>query len=174
MNELIVILGYMGSGKSTIGKNLALKLDLPFVDLDHFIEETEQSTIKKIFENKGAIHFRKLERKALSQILESREPKVIALGGGTPCYYDNMELIYKNARSIYLKATIEELSRRLFKEKNQRPIISKIDDLQELREFIGKHLFERSYYYSQAHHTIHTNNQNIDDLTNRCLETLFQ
>ena len=140
--------------------------------MDHFIEEKEQSTIKKIFEKKGAIHFRKLERQVLAQTLESREPKVIALGGGTPCYYDNMELINKNARSIYLKASIEELSRRLFVEKDQRPLISEIGDIQELQEFIGKHLFERSHYYNQAHLTIHTNNQNIDELTNRCLEIL--
>jgi len=174
MNELIVVLGYMGSGKSTIGKALALKLDLPFFDLDHFVEEKEQSSIKEIFKNKGAIHFRKLERQALSEILKSRDPKIVSLGGGTPCYYDNMELINKNARSIYLKATIEELSRRLFVEKDQRPLISEIDDLLELQEFIGKHLFERSHYYNQAHHTIHTNNQNIDELTNRCLKTLYE
>ncbi len=145
----IVLLGYMGSGKSTIGRLLAQKLEVPFVDLDAYIEEQEQATIKEIFASKGEIFFRKKEHQYLQEVLQ-QEHFVLALGGGTPCYSQNMEMVLQHTSEVfYLKMSIPALSARLRNEKADRPLIKHLTH-EELPEFIGKHLFERSPFYTQA------------------------
>jgi len=146
----IVLLGYMGSGKSTIGKLLAHKKSLEFIDLDDYIEQAENMSVSEIFENKGEVYFRKKEFQYLNEVLEQRNDFILSTGGGTPCYGNNMQTILENTNNaFYLKVSIPELTKRLLKEKDERPLVRNITE-EELPEFIGKHLFERSYYYNQA------------------------
>ncbi len=150
----IVLLGYMGSGKSTVGRQLAQKLSLPFLDLDAYIEEKTGGTISQIFKEKGEIFFRQKEHQFLKELLEQPDDAVIALGGGTPCYSNNMELILGQTVNVfYLRLSIASLAKRLQSEKDQRPLIRHLPDL-ELPEFIGKHLFERTPFYNQAPHIL--------------------
>ena len=150
----IILLGYMGSGKSTIALSLSKSIGLSFVDLDHYIEKRENLSIKSIFEQSGEIYFRKLEHQAFLELLNNNEDLIIGLGGGTPCYANNHELLKgENRTSIYLKASIDTLFNRLLPEKAKRPLIAnKTND--EMKEFIAMHLFERSFYYNQAQHTV--------------------
>ena len=158
---VIVLMGYMASGKSFIGKVLAKKLNYNFIDLDNYIEEREGKTISEIFESSGAIYFRKIETKYLKGVLDSKANIVLSLGGGTPCYGKNLDLVLnnKNIESFYLKTTIPELLKRLKPEKNNRPIISHLDKDEELIEFFGKHLFERSPFYSKSDYAVSTDNR---------------
>jgi shikimate kinase len=160
----IILLGYMGRGKSTVGRQLAQKLSLPFIDLDAYIEEQFGSSIPEIFEQKGEIVFRRKEHEYLKEILGQSGDAVIALGGGTPCYSDNMELILGHTQNVfYLRLGIASLAKRLQTEKNQRPLIAHLPDL-ELPEFIGKHLFERAPFYNKAPHTLQADKMDEDAL----------
>lgn len=150
----IVLVGYMGSGKTTIGKELAKELNLSFLDLDSYIEETLNKTISDIFLEKGEIFFRKKEYELLKKLLDEKNDFVLSTGGGTPCYSGNMEVINESdAYSIYLKLSIGSLINRLSSEKENRPLIKNLSN-EQLPEFIGKHLFERSNYYSKANTTL--------------------
>lgn len=172
---VIVLMGYMGSGKSTIGRHLASILNYDFIDLDDYIETKEEQSITSIFQSKGEIYFRKLETKYLQELLSSEDNVVLALGGGTPCYSNNMELILttNNAKSVYLKLSITALVERLKSEKQNRPLISHLNSDEALLEFIGKHLFERSQYYSQSNYTINTEGKSIKDITELILMHLI-
>lgn len=156
----IVLLGYMGSGKTTIGKKLAENIDLDFLDLDSHIEKVEGISIAELFDSKGEIYFRKKEHEYLTQILSGDDNFILSTGGGTPCYGENMNTILEGTENVfYLKTSMNELLIRLSKEKEQRPLIKNIAD-SDLPEFIGKHLFERSFFYEMAHHIISCDNKN--------------
>ncbi|MEO9891783.1 shikimate kinase [Aurantibacter sp.] len=160
----IVLLGYMGSGKSTVGRQLAENLNYTFVDLDAFIEENEKMTIAQLFETKGEIYFRKKESEYVIKALETHDKVILSLGGGTPCYGLNMEHILALTKSVfYLKVSVNGLTERLRKEKSERPLIKNIPD-EDLPEFIGKHLFERSMFYQKANFTIVCDNKTIADI----------
>lgn len=162
----IVLLGYMGSGKTTVGKKLAKDLSLRFLDLDDRIEASEKSKITNIFSKKGEIYFRRKEAEYLRNILTNDDDFVLSIGGGTPCYANNMEAISEATnRVVYLKLSIFSLVERLVKEKSERPMIASIPD-EDLPEFIGKHLFERSFYYSQALHSISCDGKDIEAIVN--------
>jgi shikimate kinase len=152
MKSKIVLIGYMGSGKSTVGKELAENIQVPFVDLDCEIESSEKTTISKIFEKKGAIYFRKIEKIILEEIIGRENRCVISLGGGTPCYFDTMAYLnnHKEVQTVYLDVIIPTLIKRLEGEIEQRPILNNINSQNGLAEFIGKHLFERRPFYNQA------------------------
>ena len=168
----IVLLGYMGRGKTTIGKIVANHLNIKFLDLDDYIEQQENMSVGLIFEKRGELYFRKKEREYLSQIFLTETNFVLSLGGGTPCFGDNMELVNeKTVNSFYLNISIDELSKRLKLEKNQRPIIAHIKD-NEMQEFIGKHLFERSFFYNKAHQKIKVNNNTPAEIANMIITTL--
>lgn len=170
----IFLLGYMGSGKSYIGKRLSDKLGYDFLDMDNQIEEKEGKSISEIFDKKGEVYFRKLERRTLEELIQREEPAVVSLGGGTPCYGDNMELI-KNASDIasfYLKLNITNLTDRLDKEKEHRPMISHLEDREKLEEFIRKHLFERGFYYNQSDHVISCDEKSADEIIAEISEKL--
>lgn len=154
----------MASGKSTISKLLAKKLEMDTIDLDDYIVDREGLSIKEIFKNKGEIYFRKQENKYLSELLNSNKTFVLALGGGTPCYANNMDLIKNKAKSFYLKANINTLFHRLQQEKAARPLISQLND-EKLKEFIAKHLFERAPYYDLASHIINIDDKSIESIT---------
>ena len=164
----IILIGYMGSGKSTVAKELAVSLGLPFTDLDDYIVDKEKKSIKEIFEAKGEIYFRLQESNYLKELLEQKADAVLALGGGTPCYGQNMELIKKSGRSFYLKGNIATISQRLRAEKQQRPLIATLNN-EQLTEFVAKHLFERRNFYDQADQTIPIDNKSVDELAKEIL-----
>lgn len=161
----IILLGYMGSGKTTIGIQLAKKLYLNFTDLDEFIEEKEQKSIKEIFEQKGEIYFRKIEHNYLKQFIKENESYVLSLGGGTPCYAGNLDLILhdKNNLSFYLRGSISTLFKRLSENKFKRPLINDLSDNQ-LTEYIAKHLFERGLFYNKAAYKISIDDKEVQDI----------
>jgi shikimate kinase len=148
----IILIGYMGSGKTTIGKQLSSVLNYKFIDLDHAIENEAQQPISELFSKKGELYFRKKERTILETILASNVNIVLATGGGTPCFGDTMEFIKstENTITIYLQSSNELLTQRLFNERLNRPLIAHIQSQELLNDFIRKHLFERSYFYNQS------------------------
>ena len=146
----VILIGYMASGKSTVAKILSTKLGISFFDLDSLIENRTKLSIENIFKEKGEIYFRRMEQELFKEILFSTEQGIISTGGGTPCYANNHLLLNnEGVISIYLKASIDSLYERLLNEKNQRPLVANKTQ-EELKEFIAKHLFERSFYYNQA------------------------
>lgn len=155
----IVLVGYMGSGKSTVGKLLAKELDYTFLDLDEVLENRMGSSISDIFMSRGEVFFRKEEHRLLKDVLTESSSFVLSTGGGTPCYSGNMDSMLQLADAVfYLKVSIPGLVKRLMKEKEQRPLIRNINDA-DLPEFIGKHLFERNNYYLRADHIIECDNR---------------
>ncbi|MDR0938084.1 MAG: shikimate kinase [Mediterranea sp.] len=156
----IFLTGYMGAGKTTLGKALARKLGIPFIDLDWHIEERLHQTISELFARRGEDSFRELERSMLHEVAEF-ENVVISTGGGVPCFFDNMEFMNRVGTTIFLDVSPEVLFRRLRVAKRQRPILQGLGD-GELKAFIAKALEERAPYYSQARYTFNT-----DELDNR-------
>lgn len=170
----IVLVGYMGSGKSTIGRKLSEILDFNYLDLDDYIQSKEEMTISEIFETKGEIYFRKIESLYLKEVLEIQHV-VLSLGGGTPCYGLNMDMIAKSnhSTSIYLKTSIPTLAKRLENEKSSRPLISHLKTEEQLVEFIGKHLFERSVFYGQSDLVVNTDDKSTLGVVEEIIMTLF-
>ncbi|HOZ75267.1 MAG TPA: shikimate kinase [Flavobacterium sp.] len=172
MNK-IILLGYMGSGKTEIAKLLAGKIGFTHLDLDHLIEIREQMSIPELFKNKGDLYFRKVEHLLLKELMASNNQFVLSLGGGTPCYADNHKLLQKDkAISIYLKASIETLYERLAQNKSQRPLIVS-ETNEDLKEFIAKHLFERSFFYNKASHTVVVDSKSPDAIVSEIEKLLF-
>jgi shikimate kinase len=171
----IFLLGYMASGKTTCGKLLAIKSDFKFIDLDDYIELKEGMKVKSIFETKGEIYFRKIETYYLKELKKFDQNIVISLGGGTPCYGDNLDLLLDNSEDvvIYLKASLNELVRRLLKAKSERPLLTHLKSHEALLDFVGKHLFERNNYYSQASITISTDNRTSKNIVQEIINLLF-
>ena len=173
INKKIVILGYMGSGKSTIAKLLSKKLDIMNVDLDNYIEKKENKSISNIFQISGELFFRRIENKYLRDLLDSHNYKIISIGGGTPCYSNNIELIIKSKCIIfYLRANVDTLADRLFNEKDKRPIISRIKSKKDLKTFISKHLFERNQFYLKSNFVIDVDKKTEIEITNECISLL--
>jgi len=168
----IILLGYMASGKSTIGKVVSKMLNINFIDLDDYISEQEKMSVPEIFKMKGEIYFRRIENTYLKEILNSEGNFVLSLGGGTPCYANNMELI-KNAhvKSTYIKASINTLVTRLIEEKSKRPLVANLED-EKITEFVAKHLFERRFYYEQAETVINTDKKSLEEIVEEIIETL--
>jgi shikimate kinase len=162
---IIVLLGYMGSGKSTVGQVLAKDLGFDFLDLDAYIEQKQQTTISELFDSKGEIFFRKIESEAVKQLCEQSDSLVLALGGGTPCYSDTMHFLvnHPNVKTVFLNLSLKNLSERLIHEKAKRPLIANLTN-ENIPEFIAKHLFERSYYYNQAEIVIQTDSLDVDEI----------
>ncbi len=144
----IYLIGYMGSGKSTVGKGLAAALNLQFIDLDSYIESRNFKTIPEMFATEGEDGFRRAERKALHEVSEF-EDVVIATGGGAPCFFDNMELIKKTGISLYLNGSSKIIAERLMNSKTERPLI-KGKSKDELIAFIAETLSKRNEWYMKA------------------------
>jgi shikimate kinase len=148
----VFLIGYMGAGKTTIGRLLAKKLNWSFVDIDGFIETRYHKTITAIFEEKGEAGFREIERRVLLEI-SAFEKVIISTGGGLPCFFDNMELMNRTGVTVYLKETVDELVNRLNSENQKRPLI-KGKSSEELREFVETNLGKREIFYNQATFTV--------------------
>ncbi|MBP6557070.1 MAG: shikimate kinase, partial [Flavobacterium sp.] len=160
----IILVGYMAVGKSTIGKILAKKRQMEWVDLDKIIEESTKLSVTEIFKTKGEIYFRKQEHIEFKKLIQSEENLVISTGGGTPCYADNHLLLKgDNVVSIYLSASIDELYNRLKNNTAKRPLVANQSEA-ELKEFIAKNLFDRSYYYQQATFKISTDSKSPETI----------
>tara|TARA_B100000929_G_scaffold119143_1_gene94488 strand:- start:125 stop:622 length:498 start_codon:yes stop_codon:yes gene_type:complete len=165
----------MGCGKSLIAKSLANILNLKCIDLDRSIEIREKMKISKIFQTKGELEFRRIEKEVLLNVLRLSKKAVISLGGGTPCYFDNMNIINSNSKYVfYINNSNKILSERLFKERRNRPIISKIESLEHMMEFVSKHIFERMHFYNMAKYKINAEKKKIEEITKEIIEILNQ
>lgn len=171
----VILIGYMGSGKTSVGKLLAENLDLRFLDLDVEIEKSLEMTVSDIFDTKGEIFFRRMENKLLKELLSTFDSFVLATGGGTPCYADSLEAMLKadNAITIYLKTPISVLGKRLYPERAKRPLIAHIDTLEKLNEFIGIHVFERAHFYNQAEIVLDCDTMNPKEISETIQQRLL-
>ena len=146
----------MGCGKTTLGKKLAKHLNYNFIDLDSHIENKTTEKITEIFDKKGEQYFRDLEKESLNEICKM-DNMVLASGGGTPCFSDNMQTMLVKGICIYLKMESEDLAERLYKEKNNRPLIKNLSS-KDLVDFISEKLMEREVFYKKAHHILPAKN----------------
>lgn len=148
----IFLIGYMGCGKSTLGRTLASSLNLTFVDLDLFLEEKYFRTIPQIFEEEGEEGFRRKERKVLEEV-STFDNVIVATGGGAPCFFDNMELMNASGFCIFLDIELDSLVSRLLVAKTDRPLI-KGKSSDELRSFIEDMLVKRRPFYEKARYIL--------------------
>lgn len=159
----IYLIGFMGSGKTTVGKKLAKELDYQFIDLDNYLETKYQTTIAQIFKTDGEAHFRKLEQQCLTE-LSGLGSVLISTGGGTPCFFDNMEKMKSMGFTLYLDASPALLKDRLKNAKTKRPLLSQANTEEELLALIEEKLQARLPYYKQAHLSVNAVSVNIADL----------
>ena len=172
MNTVFLI-GYMGCGKTILGKALASQLNIPFIDLDKKVEEHEEKSVHSIFKLKGELYFRQIERKVLLKLINSSVPKIVSLGGGTPCYFNNMvDILNSNHQSIYFRASLDNIVNRLYNKNEKRPLISHIKTKISLKEFVSKHLFERSSFYEMAQIKINVDKKSIPEIVGEILPSL--
>jgi shikimate kinase len=161
-------MGYMGSGKTLVSKELSVLNNFKIFDLDTEISKQKNRSITEIFKEKGEIFFRKTEKEVLEKILSTEKNIILSLGGGTPCYYNNIDSINEKTISVFLKTNVKTLAQRLSSEKDKRPLIQNISN-EDLPEFIAKHLFERNPFYNQAKITINTDNLSAREIAEEIL-----
>lgn len=168
----IILIGYMGAGKTTLGKVLAQKMGLTFYDLDDYIEDRFHRTIPQIFAESGESGFRDLERRMLHEVAEF-EDVIISCGGGTPCFFDNMDYMNTCGETVFLNASPEALKVHLLMGKTQRPLIQGKSP-EELLDFIKDSLQKRLPYYKKAKHTLSIDvintNEDITHYVNQIIE----
>lgn len=146
----------MGSGKTTLGRGVEARAHIAFIDLDQYIEERYGKSIKDIFKERGEDGFRLIERDCIRE-LSSKKDILVACGGGTPCFFDNMEIMNSRGTTVWLDASVDILHARLKEGRSQRPLIADFDD-DELRGFIVKSLEKRNPFYSRATHRFGADN----------------
>jgi shikimate kinase len=169
MNTRIFLIGFMGSGKSTLGGQLARRLDYQFMDMDQLIEETSELSVPEIFNEHGEAVFRKWEHDILLELCR-RDKLVISTGGGAPCHSGNMDLMNANGTTIYLKLTPEALRDRLIQSKTERPLIKGKSE-PELLEFITGLLEQREKFYEQATHSVNGISLGSEELAKLLLDS---
>ena len=148
----IILIGYMGAGKTTVGKALAKELGIIFYDLDWYIENRMRKSIAQIFEERGEEGFRKIEYNMLHEVAEF-ENVIISCGGGTPCFFDNMDYMNQQGQVVYLKADPEVLYKHLAMSKNDRPLL-RGKSHEQLITFIREQLEKREPYYTKARYIL--------------------
>lgn len=161
LNCPVFLIGFMGAGKSKLGKALAKKLDTPFIDSDDEIANSFKMSIHTFFKTHGEERFRQEESKWLNKL--SRKPSIIATGGGMPCFNNNIQFMNEVGCTVYLKRPEKELLSRLKNAKTRRPLIAEMDNNQLLL-FIENELNKRSYYYEQASVVLNRNQQTVDEI----------
>lgn len=153
--QRIILIGYMGAGKTTVGKQLADNLGLMFYDLDWYITSRMHRTVAQIFEESGEEGFRKVEHNMLHEVAEF-ENVVLSCGGGTPCFFDNMDYLNRQGETVYLKATPEVLYAHLKMGKTVRPLLLNKTP-EEVEAFVKEQLAQREPYYLKAKHVLDVN-----------------
>ena len=161
----------MGSGKTLVSKELHILNNFKIFDLDTEISKQNNRSITEIFKEKGEIFFRKTEKEVLEKILSTEKNIILSLGGGTPCYYNNIDSINEKTISVFLKTNVKTLAQRLSSEKDKRPLIQNISN-EDLPEFIAKHLFERNPFYNQAKIKINTDNLSTKEIAEEILSQI--
>lgn len=156
----IFIVGFMGSGKTTVGRKLASRLNRYFIDLDQRIEKDEQMSIEELFEKKGESYFRRLEAQHLRDIRNIADA-VVSTGGGAPCHSDNMAFMNETGITLYLKLSPGQLLARLRNSKGKRPLLKNKNE-KEMLEYITKKLKEREPEYEKAQYIVEGFDQNIE------------
>lgn len=154
MNRIFII-GYMGAGKTTVGKALAKELNIEFYDLDWYIEARMRKTVKQIFDEQGEEGFRRIENNMLHEVGEF-ENVIVSCGGGTPCFFDNLDFMNRQGETVYLKATPEVLYGHLKMGKTVRPLLLNKTP-EEVQVFIKEQLQKREAFYTKAKHTLDVN-----------------
>ncbi len=162
MAKPIFLIGYMGSGKSTIGKKLATRMKYDFLDMDAAIEKMTGKTISQIFQSDGEEAFRQLEHSVLLSAC-ARKNIVISTGGGAPCYFNNMSLMNKSGITIYLQMHPDSLIKRIRESKTQRPLLQRVPE-ENISEYIKSHLAQREIFYKEASIIIKGENLKVEDL----------
>ncbi|MEJ7766802.1 MAG: shikimate kinase [Chitinophagaceae bacterium] len=158
------LIGFMGSGKTHWGSLLAERFQLPFFDLDQVIVDYEQKSIAEIFTEKGEEYFRYSEKESLEQLVDKNNEFIISCGGGTPCFFNNIQFMKRKGKVIWLNTNIDILVTRLLKEKNSRPLIRNIAE-EELKSYILQKILNRKIYYEQADIAVTEERQSIDTFT---------
>lgn len=169
---MIFILGYMGSGKSTLGKRLAKQLDFEFIDLDKLFETTYKISISSFFAKYGETMFRRIERELLLKNLDHSNV-LMSCGGGTPCYFDNMDLMNRSGLTIYLSLTPAALANRLGNSRRERPLLQSLPGA-DLLEKINTHLRQREPFYLKAQMVMDGLSVDIEEATATILQFLQQ
>jgi shikimate kinase len=159
----IFLVGFMGCGKTHWGRRLGEKLQLPFFDLDEKIEEDEGKSITQIFAEEGEEYFRLLEKDVLHLLTENHESFVMACGGGTPCFFNNIDYLKKQGTTVWINCSIDCLFQRLVTEKEKRPLIRDLSD-DALKAFIVRKFSSRKIYYQQADLVVNSNDLELDEL----------
>jgi shikimate kinase len=162
----IFLMGFMGSGKTHWGAQLSEKLHLPFYDLDEKISEKEDKSINDLFFEEGEEYFRLIEKDTLHLITESHSSFVMACGGGTPCFFNNIDYMKRQGVTVWMHCSIDCLFKRLEKEKEKRPLIAGLND-KGLRSFIIKKYADRKIYYEQASIIINEEEITLENLTEK-------
>lgn len=163
----IFIVGYMGSGKTTMGKRLANRVGYRFIDLDQHIEKAYGLSVTVIFKEEGEARFRELERAKLEEVC-GLENVVVSAGGGTPCFFDNMSLMNASGSSVYIRMTPAGLYRRLVHGKRHRPLLANLSDA-EMLDFITNSLALREPFYSQASIALKGESLNPEDIIEKLI-----
>ncbi len=151
----LLLIGFMAAGKTTLGKALAHDLGLQFIDLDHYIESRYRCTVSQLFAERGEEAFRQIERNMLHEVAEF-EDVVISTGGGTPCFFDNMDYMNAQGTTVFLEASVDVIHTRLTIARVKRPLVVN-KTAEELRQYITEMLERRAPYYTRAHHTFCAN-----------------
>lgn len=160
----IYLIGLPGCGKSTLGKQLAKRMNVPFIDLDIAIEQREGNPIKDIFKQKGEAYFRKIEADTLKKVSEGLPEFIMATGGGAPVFFDNMEIMNKFGQTVFLDVPAREIANRILKtNKEERPLLAKLapDELKDQIEFLRS---QRISFYNQAMHKVSSDAILVDDV----------
>ncbi len=162
MQNNIYLIGFMASGKTTLGRQLAERLDYQFIDLDEEIEKKHELSVSGIFEKYGESRFRSLESETLKEV-SLRTGCVVATGGGTPCYFSNMEQMNRSGVTVYLQVSVAEIFRRLSGTQRHRPLIHGLQG-EELKKFISGQITKREPFYLQAQFTVHSDCANTGQI----------
>ena len=155
----------MGSGKTHWGTRIAERLKIPFYDLDAVIVHSEGMSISEIFANKGEEYFRYMEKQTLEDLVTREEDFVLSAGGGTPCFFNNIEFMKRSGKVLWLNTSLEALNQRLLKEKMSRPLLRGVTEA-GLRAYIIRKLSERKMYYEQADLMVHEETTELDSFIN--------
>ncbi len=153
----------MGSGKTHWGKILSRHINLPYFDLDEVIVASEKKSVQQLFHDNGEEYFRVKEQEVLEALAEDHNDVIISTGGGTPCFFNNIDFMKQQGKVIWLNTAIDILVERLLKQKHSRPLIKNISDA-DLKSFIVKKLQDRKMYYEQAHIMLHEESITIESL----------